>query len=142
MSEVVLTTDEDVEFERRRAAWEKQLLFPYMEAELNWLRTMQDTIVDGGLKQTAIRKNCILFNIASIGLVFWALVIRNADASIFWISVFFLANVATIGVYLAVAIALASQRSVLSRVNERARTIDSRLFGEMSAGSAIEKRIW
>lgn len=63
-----MSTDEDGKFERRRAAWEKKLLFPHMEAELNWLRAMQDATVDAGLKQTEIRKNCILFNIASVGL--------------------------------------------------------------------------
>lgn len=142
MSGEDLTKDSDAEFERRREAWEKHLLLPYMEAELDWLRTMQDAIVDAGLKQTSIRKNCILFNITSVGLVFWMLLIRDAEPNFFWIAVFLLANVATIGVFLAVAIALSSHRSVLSRVNERARTIDSRLFGEMSTGSAIEKRIW
>lgn len=142
MSGEDLTTDDDAEFERRRAAWEKQLLFPHMEAELDWLRAMQDAMVDAGLKQTAIRKNCLLLNITSVGLALWMLLIRDAEPNFFWIAVFLLANVATIGVYLAVAIALASHRSVLSRVNERARTIDLRLFGEMSVGSAIEKRIW
>jgi hypothetical protein len=132
---------DDAESERQHAAWEKQLLFPYMEAELDWLRRMQDAIVDAGLKQIAIRKYCILFNIASVGVVSWMLLTRDTEPNLFWIVALLLANFATVGAYLSVAIGLASFKSVLSRINERARTNDSRLYGEMSVGSAIEKRI-
>lgn len=142
MSEDCLATDDDAEFKWRRAAWEEQLLFPHMEAELDWLRAMQDAMVDAGLKLTGIRKNCILLNVASVGLTLWILVIRDAEPDFFWMAVILFTNVATIGAYLTVSTALASLRSALSRINERARTIDSRLYGEMSVGSAIEKRIW
>jgi uncharacterized membrane protein len=137
-----LTDDDCSEPERRRAAWEEQLLFPHMQAELDWLRGMQDAIVDAGLKQKAIRKKCTIVNIVSVGLALWMLLMRDAEANFFWLAVFLLASVATIGAYLAAAIALASHRSALSRINERARAIDLKLFGEMSLGSAIEKRIW
>lgn len=136
-----MPTGDDAEFERRHAAWEKQLLFPYMEAELDWLRRMQDAIVDAGLRQIAVRKYCILFNIASIGVFSWMLLIRDTAPNLFWIVALLLANFATVGAYLIVAIALTSFNSVLAHINERARTNDSRLYGEMSVGSAIEKRI-
>ncbi len=142
MIEDGLATDDDAEFERRRAAWEKQLRFPHMEAELDWLRAMQDAMVDAGLKLTGFKRNCILLNFGSAGLASWMLLIRDAQPDFFWMAVILFANVATIGAYLTVAIALTSQRSALSRVNERARIIDSRVFGEMSVGSTIEKRIW
>lgn len=140
MSGEKLTDDDCTESERQRAAWEEQLLFPHMQAELDWLRGMQDAIVDAGLMQKAIRKNCILVNIASIVLALWMFLFREAEPNFFWIAVFVLTNFATIGAYLATAIALASHRSALSRINERARAIDLRLFGEMSLGSAIEER--
>jgi len=60
-----MPTGDDGEFDRRRAAWERQLLFPHMEAELDWLRAMQDATVDAGLTQTEIRKGCVWFNLGS-----------------------------------------------------------------------------
>lgn len=143
MSEVTGEND-DADYMRRHAVWERELLHPHLETELEWLRTIQATLVDAGLNHLSVRNLCLWFNACSIGLAIW-MVFRSSEAaepSAFWTGGLILANVATLGVYLGVAISLASQRSLLSRINERARAIDSKLNGDMAVGSAIDKRIW
>jgi hypothetical protein len=138
------TQSDDADYERRHAAWERKLLHPHMETELEWLRTIQSTVVDAGLKQISVRKFCLWFNVISLGLGI-RIVFQSSETGVpsaFWIGGFVLANVATLGLDLGVAISVAHQRSVLSKINERARTIDSKLNGDMAVGSAIDKRIW
>jgi hypothetical protein len=135
---------DEAELAASRTSFERVLLHPHLEAELEWLRAMQETIVDAGLHQILVRKYCIVFNLVSIGLclklLFWDS--QPPDSGLFWIAGFALANIATLGVYVGVAMSLASQRSILSGVNDRARAIDCKLNGDMAIGSAIDARIW
>jgi hypothetical protein len=135
---------DDVDYELRRAAWERNLLHPDMETELEWLRAMQSTVVDAGLDHISVRKFCLLFNVVSAGLGVWMLFWSSeaTELGLFWIIGFILANVVTLGVYVGLAMSLSSHKALLLKFNERARAIDSKLNGNMAVGSAIDKRIW
>lgn len=135
---------EQDEFEERREAFERVLLHPHLEGELEWLRIMQDTTIEAGLNQIVFRKYCIAFNLLSAALALKITLWDGPDSELnfFWVASFAFANLATLGFYFGVALSVASHKSILSRINEGAREIDATLNGDTAVGSAIDARIW